>query len=75
MLSVGMRCLGRYSKVSKEILPVTVTLDGRTVRLDAWWTPATPWPTPLSDAKVLVAEWEAVRGLFGCCAAGGSGAP
>ena len=35
VLSVGMRCLGRYSKVSKEILPVTVTLDGRTVRLDA----------------------------------------
>ena len=35
VLSVGMRCLGRYSKVSKEILPVTLTMEGRTVRLDA----------------------------------------
>ena len=59
-----MRCLGRYSKVSKEILPVTVTLDGRTVRLDALVDTGNTLADPLSDAKVLVAEWEAVRGLF-----------
>ena len=59
-----MRCLGRYSKVSKEILPVTVTLNGRTVRLDALVDTGNTLADPLSDAKVLVAEWEAVRGLF-----------
>ena len=64
VLSVGMHCLGRYSKVSKEILPVTVTLDGRTVRLDALVDTGNTLADPLSDAKVLVAEWEAVRGLF-----------
>ena len=64
VLSVGMRCLGRYSKVSKEVLPVTVTLNGRTVRLDALVDTGNTLADPLSDAKVLVAEWEAVRGLF-----------
>lgn len=64
VLSVGMRCLGRYSKVSKEILPVTVTLDGRTVRLDALVDTGNTLADPLSDAKVLVAEWEAVRGCL-----------
>ena len=64
VLSVGMRCLGRYSKVSKEILPVTLTMEGRTVRLDALVDTGNTLADPLSDAKVLVAEWEAVRGLF-----------
>lgn len=64
VLSVGMRCLGRYSKVSKEILPVTLTMEGRTVRLDALVDTGNTLADPLSDAKVLVAEWEAVRELF-----------
>lgn len=64
VLSVGMRCLGRYSKVSKEILPVTLTMEGRTVRLDALVDTGNTLADPLSDAKVLVAEWEAVRPLF-----------
>ena len=43
---------------------MTVTLDGRTVRLDALVDTGNTLADPLSDAKVLVAEWEAVRGLF-----------
>lgn len=64
VLSVGMRCLGRYSKLTQEILPVTVTLNGRSVRLDALVDTGNTLADPLSDAKVLVAEWEAVRSLF-----------
>lgn len=64
VLSLGMRCLGRYSKIRQEILPVTLTLEGRTVRLEALVDTGNTLADPLSDARVLVAEWEAVRALF-----------
>ena len=51
-----MRCLGRYSKVSKEVLPVTVTLDGRTVRLDALVDTGNTLADPLSDNFELPPE-------------------
>lgn len=63
-LSVGMRCLGRYSKLTQEILPVRLTFQGRTVCLDALVDTGNTLADPLSDARVLVAEWEALRGIF-----------
>lgn len=64
VLSVGTRCLGRYSKLTQEILPVRLTLQGRTVYLDALVDTGNTLADPLSDARVLVAEWEAARPLF-----------
>lgn len=64
VLSLGMRCLGRYSKIRQEILPVTLFLDGRTVHLEALVDTGNTLADPLSDARVLIAEWEAVQPLF-----------
>lgn len=64
VLSVGIRCLGRHGRISREVLPVTLFLEGRSVRLDALVDTGNTLSDPLSSARVMVVEWEAVSGLF-----------
>ena len=63
-LTVTLRCLGRFSRLRGEIVPVTLFLSGRRVRLDAMVDTGNVLSDPFSDARVLVAEWEAVRPLL-----------
>ena len=64
ILSMSLRCLGRFSPLRREIVPVTLYLDGRQVRLDAMVDTGNVLTDPFSDARVLVAEWESVRDLL-----------
>ena len=64
VLTVCMRCLGRYSKLSREVVPVTLVLEGRRVKVDALVDTGNTLSDPLSDARVMVVEWEAVQPLF-----------
>lgn len=64
ILTVCMRCLGRYSKLSREVVPVTLVLEGRSVKVDALVDTGNTLCDPLSDARVMVAEWESVQPLF-----------
>lgn len=64
VLTICMRCLGRYSKLSREVVPVTLVLEGRSVKVDALVDTGNTLCDPLSDARVMVAEWEAVQPLF-----------
>lgn len=64
VLTLCARCLGRYSKLRREIVPVTLVLEGRSVKVDALVDTGNTLSDPLSDARVMIAEWEAVRSLF-----------
>ena len=64
LLTLCMRCLGRYSRLRREVVPVTLFLEGRQVKVDALVDTGNTLADPLSDARVMVAEWEAVRPLF-----------
>ena len=64
LLTLCMRCLGRYSKLKREVVPVTLFLEGQQVKVDALVDTGNTLSDPLSDARVMVAEWEAVQPLF-----------
>ena len=64
LLTLCMRCLGRYSKLTREVVPVTLFLEGRQVKVDALVDTGNTLSDPLSDTRVMVAEWEAVQPLF-----------
>lgn len=64
LLTLCMRCLGRYSRLKREVVPVTLFLEGRQVKVDALVDTGNTLSDPLSDARVMVVEWEAVQPLF-----------
>ena len=64
LLTLCMRCLGRYSRLTREVVPVTLFLEGRQVKVDALVDTGNTLSDPLSDTRVMVAEWEAVQPLF-----------
>ena len=64
LISLSARCLGRYSRLRREIVPVTLLLEGRLARLDAMVDTGNTLSDPFSGARVMVAEWEAVRPLL-----------
>ena len=64
VITLIFRGAGRHTTASRELLPARLSLRERQVELTALVDTGNTLADPLSDARVMVAEWEAVRPLF-----------
>ena len=64
LITLVLQRTARHSALRGELVPAVLDLAGRRAALTALVDTGNTLADPFSDAKVLVAEWEAVRGLF-----------